>query len=258
MRRASPRGRVFAVALVASTLFAGLAFAQAMTEAADGAASPHDYGVGNVNVLQIPAPAFQPTLTGNFTFDSDFYLYPASAGAVYALAPVQLPSGSKIVNLGLFYDDADAANDVAAYLTQLTGYNAATASHSIVASAFSSGSGGKGYSVANAFAYTVNNNVRYGNGAQLIVEIYVPTATTKFKGIDIWWTRQISPGPLTNTFADVPQNHPFYNVIEAFAHAGITSGCGGGNFCPNGAVTRQEVAKFMVRALGLYWPDTVP
>jgi hypothetical protein len=220
------------------------------------AETPRDYGVGNVNVLQIPAPAFQPSLTGNFTFDSNFYLYPGSVGAVYAIAPVQLPSGSKIINVGIFYDDTDAVNDVSVYLLELPGYNA-SASHNQIGTASSSGSGGKGYA-SGVVNYTVNNNVRWGSGAQLVAEVYVPTTSTKFKGVDIWWTRQISPAPDTPTFGDVPKNHPFYTTIEAFARAGITSGCGNGNFCPTGAVTRQEIAKFMVRALGLYWPDNVP
>ena len=76
--------------------------------------------------------------------------------------------------------------------------------------------------------------------------------------MDIVWTRQLSPPPATATFNDVPTNHPFFTTIEAFAKAGITGGCGSGNFCPNGAVTRQEVAKFVARALGIYWPDIGP
>jgi hypothetical protein len=56
----------------------------------------------------------------------------------------------------------------------------------------------------------------------------------------------------------VPTNHPFFTTIEPFAKAGITGGCGNGNFCPSRPVTRQEIAQFFVRALGLSWPDQVP
>jgi hypothetical protein len=38
--------------------------------------------------------------------------------------------------------------------------------------------------------------------------------------------------------------------INALAAAGITSGCGAGRFCPHGALTRAEMATFLVRALG--------
>jgi len=219
--------------------------------------SPRDYGAGNANILQIPAAGFQPTLTGNFTYDSEFYFYPGSGGAVFAVAPVQLPSGSKITQIGLYYDDTDAANEVTATLFALSGYTG-TVSHTTVATCTSSGSGGKGYVASPAVAYTVNNNVRYGAGAQLMLLVYAGSATTKFKAVDVLWTRQISPPPATATFGDVPTSHPFFATIEAFSKAGITGGCGNGNFCPAQTVTRQEIAKFFVRALGLYWPDQIP
>ncbi len=39
--------------------------------------------------------------------------------------------------------------------------------------------------------------------------------------------------------------------INAVAQAGITVGCGPGRFCPNGLVTRAQMATFLVRALDL-------
>ncbi|HEY7112232.1 MAG TPA: S-layer homology domain-containing protein [Thermoanaerobaculia bacterium] len=241
--------------LVLSALLAGAPLG-AQTDSSD-AVEPRDYGAGNTNILQIPAAAFQPTLTGNFTYDSEFYFYPGSGGAVFAVAPVQLPSGSKITQIGIYYDDTDAVNEVSATLYATSGYNA-SASHAQVGTVSSSGNAGKNYAASTAFAYTVNNNVRYGGGAQLLLILYAGSASTKFKAVDVVWTRQLSPGPATPTFGDVPKSSPFYNAIEALAKAGITGGCGNGNFCPTGNVTRQEVAKFLSRALGLYWPDQIP
>ena len=40
-------------------------------------------------------------------------------------------------------------------------------------------------------------------------------------------------------------------AINRVAEAGITSGCGDGRFCPNGGVTREQMASFLVRAKGL-------
>lgn len=40
-------------------------------------------------------------------------------------------------------------------------------------------------------------------------------------------------------------------AINAIAQAGITLGCGDGQFCPNQAVRRAEMASFLARALGL-------
>lgn len=46
--------------------------------------------------------------------------------------------------------------------------------------------------------------------------------------------------------------------IAAIAAAGITHGCGPGRFCPEDPVTRDEMAAFLTRALGLLPPDEMP
>jgi hypothetical protein len=53
-----------------------------------------------------------------------------------------------------------------------------------------------------------------------------------------------------HVFGDVPDSHTFHNDIAAIAGAGITTGCGGGNFCPDSSLTRGQEAAFMRRALG--------
>jgi len=50
-------------------------------------------------------------------------------------------------------------------------------------------------------------------------------------------------------FADVQASSPFCRWIEELYHRGIASGCGGGNYCPNLAVTRDQMAIFMLRTL---------
>jgi hypothetical protein len=52
-------------------------------------------------------------------------------------------------------------------------------------------------------------------------------------------------------FSDVPASNQFATAINRLATAGITSGCGGGRFCPDGIVTRGQMAAFLQRALGL-------
>jgi S-layer family protein len=64
---------------------------------------------------------------------------------------------------------------------------------------------------------------------------------------------QVSPDPATATFADVPVGHPFHRFVEALYAAGITGGCGGGNFCPDAPITRGQMAVFLAGALGLHW-----
>lgn len=79
------------------------------------------------------------------------------------------------------------------------------------------------------------------------------TYTVGLAGMILEYRLQVSPAPATATFADVPTNFTYFRTIEALAASGVTSGCGGGNFCPNQFVTRGEMSKFLANALGLFW-----
>ena len=59
------------------------------------------------------------------------------------------------------------------------------------------------------------------------------------------------------TFSDVPVTNPFYSDIQAIANAGVTTGCGGGKYCPEANVTRGQMAAFMNR-LGALGADKTP
>jgi len=61
----------------------------------------------------------------------------------------------------------------------------------------------------------------------------------------------VSPAPPSATFNDVPTSHPFFQFIEALYASGITAGCGGGNYCPDAALTRGQMAVYLAKALGL-------
>lgn len=61
----------------------------------------------------------------------------------------------------------------------------------------------------------------------------------------------------SHQFSDVPTSYQFHNSIDAIADAGITTGCGGGRFCPNGLVTRGQMAAFLNR-LGALSPGSAP
>jgi S-layer homology domain len=64
------------------------------------------------------------------------------------------------------------------------------------------------------------------------------------------------PTPTSQRFTDVPPTNPFYAFIDRMAALGITSGCGGGNYCPSANVTREQMAAFIIRALGEFNPPT--
>lgn len=66
----------------------------------------------------------------------------------------------------------------------------------------------------------------------------------------------VNPGGLSDSlpkawfanFGDVPQTHLYQAAVEKAFRNGVTSGCGGGNFCPDLSLTRGEAAKFLLKA----------
>ena len=57
----------------------------------------------------------------------------------------------------------------------------------------------------------------------------------------------VAPG----VFGDVPATHWAAAWIEELARAGVTAGCGAGQYCPESPVSRAQMAIFLVRAFGL-------
>jgi len=50
-------------------------------------------------------------------------------------------------------------------------------------------------------------------------------------------------------FLDAPPSYLFHGAVDAVTRNGLASGCGGGNFCPEDAVTRSQMAVFILRAV---------
>ncbi|MCP5425142.1 MAG: S-layer homology domain-containing protein [Gammaproteobacteria bacterium] len=59
------------------------------------------------------------------------------------------------------------------------------------------------------------------------------------------------PAASGTVFNDVPANAFAAAWIEKLAADGISGGCGGGNYCPNNSVRRDEMAVFLSRTFGL-------
>jgi len=55
-------------------------------------------------------------------------------------------------------------------------------------------------------------------------------------------------------FVDVPTSHLFYKEIGKLSARGVTVGAGNGNFLPEQPVTREQMAAFIIRALGDFNP----
>jgi hypothetical protein len=63
-------------------------------------------------------------------------------------------------------------------------------------------------------------------------------------GSDAGWLDSVKVLP----FADIVDGAWSANYANALFNAGITTGCGGGNYCANDNVTREQMAVFLVRA----------
>lgn len=59
----------------------------------------------------------------------------------------------------------------------------------------------------------------------------------------------VPPACSSDPFPDVPVSHPFCAWIQQLVADGVTSGCGGGNYCPSSSVTRGQMAVFLERAM---------
>jgi hypothetical protein len=57
-------------------------------------------------------------------------------------------------------------------------------------------------------------------------------------------------------FLDVAQDDPFHGFVETLIRSGVTAGCGGGDYCRDTAVTRAQMAVFLLK--GKLGADHVP
>ena len=108
------------------------------------------------------------------------------------------------------------------------------------------------FAAVPAVPFTVQNDL---NAYGLVVNS-TPGTTVDWNQFRVRYRLQVSPAPAAATFPnDVPTTHPFFRFVEALAAAGVTGGCGPGSYCPDGAVTRGQMAVFLATALGLHFPN---
>jgi hypothetical protein len=62
------------------------------------------------------------------------------------------------------------------------------------------------------------------------------------------------PACTTAPFTDVPVSSPYCRWIRELVNRGITAGCGGGNYCPDAAVTRGSMSVFLATTFALTVP----
>lgn len=236
------------------------------------------YGTDDLQVITLSHMAFLPLNSAATYFSvccaNDSYRHPTS-GASGFFAPLDaslIPNGARIEQIDFYVRDSTAAAnaDMGGYLCRSwTDLDGADRSGDCSVNAATSGSPGD-----TVITLTPNFEVLYNtdvdnDGATEAVN-YVLSAqfglngqpdystNLRLRGARILFRRQVSPAPQTATFADVPTSHPFFRYVEALADSGITAGCGAGNYCPDAALTRGQMAVFVAKALGLHWPAPAP
>jgi hypothetical protein len=77
----------------------------------------------------------------------------------------------------------------------------------------------------------------------------MPRASAALR-LGIGEARRRAPGA-AGVFPDVPCPGTFPDWIEQLAAESITTGCGGGDYCPSSPNTRGQMAVFITKTFGL-------
>ena len=80
---------------------------------------------------------------------------------------------------------------------------------------------------------------------------YCPTSTVTREQMASFLVRALRLPPATRDYFTDDESSQHESAINAIAAAGITGGCSGTRYCPRSAVTREQMASFLVRALRL-------
>ena len=171
------------------------------------------------------------------------------------------PNGARITRITYYFHDTSPDwNVVVGFCwSRLDANTGASIDTDCVSPGDSAGIDGDSYLIDDT-VHDIESRRDAGGGTTEIRQYFLTATTfaldssTAIRAVEILWKRRVSPAPLVASFGDVPTNHPFFQFIEALADSGITAGCGNGNYCPDAALTRGQMAVFLAKALGLHWP----
>ena len=208
------------------------------------------YGLKDFSYLVIPAWGF----TGFTALDSGLFSANGfgsrfcTAQCVFE-APLTLPAGANLLSLSL--DGCDESGSAAAEFL-LVAAGLGESGNSVLGNFTTGGAETEGCHFFSGLLppHTIDNIFKT---YFVQVRLTGTNNAVRFQSVRVLYELQVSPAPATATFNDVPTTHPFFPFVEALAKAGITGGCGGGNYCPDSPVTRGQMAKFMSTALGLHF-----
>ena len=207
------------------------------------------YGATAMTAWTMSSVAFTPNDSSTeWTFSNISGGEYITAGHAFLNHSLQLPEGSQIVRIELDGCDNDNAGFFTLRLSKCAVGGPCTDLDGVGTNPSDTPGCGR-FSKDLSSPVTVDN---FNNSYQVNVELH-GGPNCAFHAVRVYYKLQVSPAPATATFGDVPTDYIYFRAIEALAASGITSGCGGGNFCPNQNVTRGELAKFLANALGLHF-----
>jgi S-layer family protein len=206
--------------------------------------APHTYGTGSLTVHVVGAYSFSPADSGTeFGDDGNGGRY-WTFGEWSFVAPLVLPAGAIIDHFELDACDQDNFYDISASLIVCTAGSCSDPFGPVS----SAGVPGCFRLASNTGSVIVDNDAN-----RSFIQILAHSGTLIFRAVRVHYKLQVSPAPAVATFADVPTTSPQFKFVEALAAAGITAGCGNGNYCPDQAITRGQMAVFLATALGLHF-----
>jgi S-layer homology domain len=214
--------------------------------------SPDAFGLTEHSATSVYAGGF----TSTDTFDdqvltnSNGYRY-FTRGLYQFLGSISIPSGVIIDYVGINVCDA-AGGTFTIFIWDCT---PGSPCNEVVAGTTGAGACGMEYN-SSPVGYSFAQNAGHNLQISIFEANTAPTdGSVGVQSVELQWKRQVSPAPGAPDFGDVLMSNPQFQYIEALFQAGITAGCGGGNYCPNNPVTRGQMAVYLAKALGLNWPN---
>jgi hypothetical protein len=207
---------------------------------------------------------FRPKGSATYQWDGGGYIHATGGGDGIFVAPVHLPNGAVLDEICVWYYNSTAVEIHAEWVAYGLGFgNIAPFFHLFQAFDLPPAGAMGGYDVQCVDAGTVIHAYADLDGDTIFerpvyaINIYLSNVNSEQQigGALLVWHYQVSPAPGAPTFLDVPPSDFGFQYIEALVDAGITGGTGGGNYSPDAFVTRRQMAIFLAKALGLYWPN---
>jgi S-layer homology domain len=236
---------------------AGAALASALVSAAPVTAqgAAQEFGPVDATVTTLMASSFGRQSSAD-SYDEDVDGWRNATGFVGPVAlfraGLDVPTGGRLTAFELEACDTDATSDVSARLLECGSGPSLVCAPISGAAVITTSAAGCARFLSTNVNHTVDNRL-----FSYMVEVVDPSIdpATRFRSVRVSWKRQVSPPPAQATFADVPPSHFAFRYVEALSRAGITGGCAPTQYCPDAAVSRAQMAVFLVVALGLHWPN---